>query len=149
MIVRKMLMMSRIAKFTLGLIAVPAGFLTTKIQPIMPNDLANLVESLCVSNAEGILNAVGPDPMNLSELLDILFLCKRQKVHIVEIPKEWMSLAVTRILIPLFPKLIAPQQYQLLFLDNIADASPAQAMLTRPLEPTRSFFIKEFSHADH
>jgi uncharacterized protein YbjT (DUF2867 family) len=149
MIVRKMLMLSRIARFTLGLIAVPSGFLTTRIQPIMPIDLAKLVEVLCLSDAEGILNAVGPEALSFAELMEMLFLCNLQKVRIMEIPGTWTTFAVTRILIPLFPKLIAEQQYQLLFVDNTADAAPIQKLLNSSLSFTRPFFINEFSHADH
>jgi len=149
MIVRKLLLLSRIARYTLGVLFIPNGFLETRIQPIMPDDLSDLIDHLCVSDTEGIINAVGPERYSFRNILNQLREHVEQTIHVVELPRTSMSLFIKRILIPLFPRLVNDQQYELLFCDNIADAAPVEKILGRPLTVARQYFDRAFSTYAH
>lgn len=47
----------------------------------------------------------------------------------------------------LLPDVINAQQYQLLFEDNIADASALEKIIGRRVRSSKAFFTKEFQHA--
>src|SRR3990170_6477646 len=62
MIVQKILMLLKISKYTQGLVFAPKGFLNSKIQPVMPQDLAALVATLCMTQyLPKVVNVVGPE----------------------------------------------------------------------------------------
>jgi uncharacterized protein YbjT (DUF2867 family) len=149
MIVKKMLMLSGIGRFLFGVVPIPAGFLLTKIQPVMPQDLLEIVERMCHETTPQILNAVGPDLITFKDILQIMGKSRNQSLKLVEVPRIAADIIVRNIVSPLCPQIINWQQYELLFEDNIADAKAAEEILRRPLASTHEFFKKEFTNATH
>lgn len=147
MIVRKMLMLTNIGRFLLGHIPVPNGFLKTRIQPILPQDLVDLVEKLCHDHGHRIVNAVGPELLSFHEIITMVFEAKNQKIRLVEIPKAVTDIMVNTFVSRALPRVINSQQYQLLFEDNVGDTKIVREVLGRPLMSTRQFFKGEFSYA--
>lgn len=147
MIVRKMLMLSNIGRFSFGLLPVPKGFLQTRIQPIMPQDLVDSVRALCDDHAHRLVNAVGPDPINFSQIIAMLIETRDQKLRFIEVSKTVTDLIVKNFVSLAMPKVVNSQQYQLLFEDNVADAQMVKQILGRPLMSTKGFFVNEFRYA--
>lgn len=149
MIVRKMLMISRIAKVLSGVVPVPKGFPHSKVQPVMPRDLVDLVHMLCESNVEGIISIGGPEVLTLREIIMLMARTINLRMRLMEIPRMFTDPIIGKIMSALFPRLISSAQYDLLFDDNVTDIRVAEALLGRRLTSTRSFFEKEFSYAAH
>lgn len=149
MIVKKMLMLATIARFSYGLLPVPKGFLQTRIQPIMPQDLVDLVGMLCEDHAHRIINAVGPDPISFKEIIGMLMKTWNQKLRTIEVPRVITDVIVKHFVSKALPKVVNLQQYQLLFEDNVSDTGLVMKILGRPLMPTESFFINEFRDASN
>jgi nucleoside-diphosphate-sugar epimerase len=149
MIVKKMLMLIKISKYTQGFVFAPKGFLNSQIQPVMPQDLAALVVSLCTTqDLPKVINVVGPERLTFHQIIDFMFKTKNKSYRLIQVPKVLTdALAYGASL--LFPKVINSQQYQLLFENNIADATIAETILGTPLTPIKQFFSNEFSYASH
>lgn len=144
MMVRKMLMLSHMARLSFGLLPVPKGFLNTRIQPIMAQDLVDTIEALCTDRGHRVVYAVGEDAITFRELVTLLAETRHQKIRFIEIPKGVTDVIVKRFVSWAFPDLINAQQYELLFQDNTADAGAITGILGRPLASTRAFFADEF-----
>jgi len=149
MIVKKMLLLSRIGRSLLGIVPIPTGFLKTKIQPVMPKDLLDLVEKMCHHTTHQIVNAVGPEPITFKEIIKIMTKARNQSLRLVKVPKVATDVIVKSFIGIILPKIINSQQYQLLFEDNIAYVKVAEEILGRPMTSTREFFINEFAYASH
>jgi len=147
MIVRKMLMLSNIGRFLFGLLPVPKGFLQTRIQPIMPQDLVDTVRALCDDHGHRVVNAVGPDPITFKQIITMLIEIRNQKLRLIEVPKTVTDLIVKNFVSLAIPKVMNSQQYQLLFEDNVADTQMVKQILGRPLMSTKAFFAEEFRYA--
>jgi uncharacterized protein YbjT (DUF2867 family) len=147
MIVNKMLMLSKIGRFCFGLLPLPEGFLQTRIQPIMPEDLVDLVRILCNDHEHRLVNAVGPYPISFRQILAILMQTKKVKFRLIEVPKKITDFFVSHVASRAIARLINLQQYQLLFSDNISDPEMVRQILGRPLTETKQFFTNEFKYA--
>ena len=147
MIIRKLLMLSKISRWTLGVVPIPSGFLKTKIQPVMPEDLLALVEQMCFDTPQRVVNFVGPETISFGELIDNMNKIKNQSMKLIKVPKVVFDFLVRFFVDPMLPTIINWQQYQLLFEDNIADTKSPEKILGRPMVSTKEFFIKEFTHA--
>jgi nucleoside-diphosphate-sugar epimerase len=122
MIVRKMLMLNRIVRYTGGLLIVPGGFLTTRIQPVMPQDLADVVQALCVTTGyDRVVNVVGPHALSFREIIAVMFKTTDKKFRLIEVPGKIVDVIALYGICLLFPSVINTQQYRLLFEDNVAD----------------------------
>ncbi|HYF68474.1 MAG TPA: hypothetical protein VD884_10065 [Ohtaekwangia sp.] len=121
MLVKKMIMLSELARVFFGFVPIPRGFLTTQIQPIMPDDLIDLVRKLCYSHNTRIIPAVGPEPISFHEVIQILRECRHEQLKVIEVSKRFTDIVVKNFVGYLLPKIISTQQYQLLFEDNTAD----------------------------
>ncbi|HTF20278.1 MAG TPA: hypothetical protein VK658_19540 [Chryseolinea sp.] len=149
MLVRKMLLLAKVARYSGGVIFVPEGFLKTKIQPVMPIDLINTIEIVLHTIVERIVNVVGREAISFSDILTDMFEKANQKPRIIQIPRMLTDIVVKTAIAHVFPQLINSQQYQLLFEDNTADPGPVQKLLKRSLMSTSGFFKHEFSYAAH
>ena len=150
MIVRKMLMLLNISKYTGGLIFAPQKFLQTRIQPVMPHDLVDVVHALCLNNApQNIVNVVGPEQFNFYEMIRMIFEANRMTLRIVKLPKNISDLLIGCGVSTMLPKVISSQQYQLLFYDNIHDLKDVQRILGRSPFSPKQFFYNEFNDATH
>lgn len=144
MMVKKMIMLSKMSRYLFGIVPVPKGFLNTRIQPIMPQDLVDLVKHVCVAGNVKILDAVGPDALSFREIIQLLVKSRNRQLRIIEVPKAVSDLVVKNIFSRLFPRVINSQQYQLLFEDNIADVALCSQLLGRRPLSTQDFFEQEF-----
>lgn len=148
-LVNKMLMLSRVAQFTAGVLFVPKGFLQTRMQPVMPRDLAAVVEAMCVSGEHRVVDVVGPDVLSFRDILSLLLESKKRKVKLVEVPRTLMDLPMKYLISTLIPSVINAQQYALLFEDNTADNGVCTKMLRRVMTSVIPFFKNEFADARH
>lgn len=149
MIVKKMLLLSSIGRSLLGVVPIPKGFLNTKIQPVMPQDLVDLIERLCLKSTSQIVNAVGPAAMSFEEIIRVMMTTGKQSLRLIEVPKVIMDVLIQHIISTMFPDVINSQQYQLLFEDNTGDVKMAEEILGRPMMSTKEFFINEFTYASN
>lgn len=147
MIIKKMLLLSSIGRSLLGVVPIPKGFLKTKIQPLMPQDLVNLIARVCLNATSQIVNAVGPAALSFEEIIRVMMTTRKQSLRLIEVPKPIMDVFIKNIVSAMFSEVINSQQYQLLFEDNIADAKMAEEILGRPMMSTWDFFINEFTYA--
>lgn len=147
MLVRKLKMLSRIARLTNNFLFVPKGFLNHKIQPILIDDLCQLIENLSLGGRSArTINAVGPMDISYHQLINIVEKGRTKNFKIKEINKEVVGVLVKNIISPLFPGLINYQQYQLLFSDNVASLNDTERILDRKPASTMGFWEKELSH---
>lgn len=137
MMIRKLSMLKNMSKYLFGYLLFPSSFLRTCIQPIMPGDLAALIEKICFClNPPLIIHAVGPTPLSLKKLIDKY---SDSKIKIIKIPDSFFKLifAVSSLL---FPKLLSREQYQLLLTDNVYDARETEILLGRKMHATDEFW---------
>jgi nucleoside-diphosphate-sugar epimerase len=144
MIVKKMLMLANLSRFLFGVVPVPKGFLETKIQPIMPQDLVELIQRVCVTLDSRILDAVGMESLSFREIIQLLVKSTERSFKIIEVPKAASDVVVKTIMSWLLPGAINAQQYQLLFHDNVADVEPCTQLMGRKPKSCREFFEREF-----
>ncbi len=149
MMVKKMIMLSNIAKYTLGILIVPKKLLKTRIQPVMPADLIDIVGAMCTNTEVRVVNVVGPEAMSLHDILMLLFKIRNQKLQVLAMPRMLIDMVVLNIVARFFPSVINASQYKLLFDDNTADCQIGEQLLQRSLQSTTEFFRNEFAHADH
>ena len=146
MIVKKMLMLSNLSRFLFGVVPVPTGFLKTRIQPIMPQDLIDLVQQVSVAGEVKAVDAVGAEALSFGEIIRLLMKHSKRRFKVVEVPKAASDLVVKNILSRLLPRVINAQQYQLLFQDNVASVEGCKELLGRTPVSTREFFEAQFAH---
>ena len=145
MLVRKMLLLAKIAQPTGGLIAVPRGFLDSKIQPVMPGDVAESIHILCkIPVLPGIVNVTGPEVLTFRDIITEMFKARGKSYRILEVPKRFTDLLVKHVLNPFFPSVINEQQYKLLFTDNVANPAHDGLPFVRPTS-TKEFWSQAFS----
>jgi nucleoside-diphosphate-sugar epimerase len=149
MIVRKMMMLSDFSGLLFGVIPVPKGFLKTRIQPIMPQDLVDIVNKMCFERSTRIVPAVGPETFSFNDIIALMMESRHQKVRTICVSKFVSDMFMMYLVCRVFPGLINSQQYQLLFEDNIADVKTVQQILGRPLTSAKQFFSDEFIYADN
>ena len=147
MIVKKMVMLFNLSRLLFGLVPVPKGFLQTRIQPVMPEDLVDLVGKMVFDRSHRIVHAVGPEAISFREIIQIMAESNHRKLSIIEVYKRVSDLIVKKLISPVFPKVINSQQYQLLFQHNVASVKMAEQILGRGLKSTRQFFKSEFTYA--
>jgi uncharacterized protein YbjT (DUF2867 family) len=140
MIVQKFKMLRGISRIFWGYLMMPEPMLRTKMQPVMGEDVAELVSKLCTTTDTGIINAAGASEITLGQLIAYL----PGKIKIIKINRK-LSDPVIKLLMKIFPSLINPAQYELLFKDNVADKSVAEKILGRPMRYTSGFWIKELN----
>jgi nucleoside-diphosphate-sugar epimerase len=147
-LVKKMLMLSKLSRLMAGWILLPKGFLKTRIQPVMIEDLVGLVAKLCdMAVVPRIVNLTGPEEFTFKQILQLAFLAQRRNFKTIELPKWVMDKIVLYFIAIAFPHLVNGQQYKLLFEHNVADHNEAIKILGRPLKPVLQFFHEEFHDA--
>lgn len=144
MIVKKMLMLSNFSQFMFGVIPVPKGFSKSKIRPIMPEDLVELVHRVCVLEKVRIIDAVGMEAFSFGQIIQLVKKNTKSRFKIIEVSKAASDFLVKSILSRLLPRVINAQQYQLLFYDNVADVEPCAQLLGKNPKSCREFFEREF-----
>jgi hypothetical protein len=123
----------------LNILPFPGQLLHTKIQPVLAEDVAEIITSLCtLHHPPHLINAVGPAAISLREFTRLA----EPKIRILTISKPVFD-RIFRIASPLLSGLINPAQYQLLSTDNIADDREMEILLGRQPHATTDFWINE------
>lgn len=145
MLVQKFKWLLLMSKFLMNRPIVPKGFLKTRIQPVMPVDLADAVCKLCTNdNEDRIIDVVGKDKMSFKELFALSDGSK--KIIPIEIPKSLVEPVTRNFISVWFPNLINYDQFQLLFNDNVAEPDTLESLIQREVHSTLSFWKKELKN---
>ena len=147
MIVKKMFMLLKLGRLFFGVNPVPGGFLGTRIQPLMPEDLVELILNICLTRRPGIIEAVGPQSINFRQLIQILEENINQKLRLIEVSRKVFDVMMKEVVSRLVPEILNWQQYQLIFQDNIADPFMIVRIIGRPLKSVLPFFRSELTYA--
>jgi nucleoside-diphosphate-sugar epimerase len=124
---------------------VPKGFLETRIQPVMGEDLAEVVAKLCEKESESrIIPIVGKDQLSFKQLLEITVGLEKKKLLPLEIPKKLIEPVTKNFISVWFPELINYDQFSLLFNDNVSNSHQMEDLLGREAESTLEFWKDEF-----
>ncbi|MEL7529782.1 MAG: hypothetical protein AAFN10_00665 [Bacteroidota bacterium] len=140
MLLRKLKQLGRISKWFGGRLILPAGFLQAKVQPIMIEDLADLLIAVGLApKGERIMPAVGPGALRFAELLSLVH---DKSFPAWEIPRKLLEPLIKYLVSPLLPSLINYDQFRLLFEDNVGDKAFGEALLQRTMADTKSFWTR-------
>lgn len=133
---QKLKLFIRMSQYLMNRLPFPEHTLQTRIQPIMPEDLAAIVTKLCFTDYHpAIVNAVGPDEISLQELIQLT------NKHISLIPIcQAVADPCIKFVAAVMPDLINRQQYELLLQHNIADTRPVESLLGRVTHSTKEFW---------
>ncbi|MEM6348958.1 MAG: hypothetical protein AAF927_34045 [Bacteroidota bacterium] len=138
MLLRKLKQLGRISRFLGGRLLLPEGFMEAKVQPIMIEDLADLLIAVGIGpKEERIIPAVGPEPLRFAELLSLVH---DKAFPVWEIPRQVLEPLIRYIVSPLIPSLINYDQFRLLFEDNVGDQAFGEAVLQRKMADTKDFW---------
>ncbi|MGQ3014765.1 MAG: hypothetical protein ACT6QS_13730 [Flavobacteriales bacterium] len=124
----------------------PQGFAETRVQPVMPEDLNELLHDLCLQPdiPAGAIDVVGSTPFSFKELL--LLASGKEKLFPIELPKKLIEPVTRNFISVWFPELMNYDQFKLLFKDNVASTEGMERILGHPVRETRSFWTHEFQH---
>lgn len=124
---------------------VPTGFLETRIQPVMGEDLGAAVNFLCEHASEArIIPVVGKDQLSFKQLLEITVGFEKKKLFPIEIPKKLIEPVTKNFVSVWFPELINYDQFSLLFNDNVASPALMEQLIGREASSTLEFWKEEF-----
>ncbi|MEL6674759.1 MAG: hypothetical protein AAFR61_21305 [Bacteroidota bacterium] len=144
-LVQKFRMLARISQFLGGILPVPDGFLQTRIQPILIEDLVDL--SIAVAQqaeAPALIEAVGPEPISMDALLALIGVEKRFTIRPVRVSRKLLDPLVEGVLASWLPHVISTDQYALLFSDNVGEVAETQKWLRRVPGRTWPFWEDAF-----
>lgn len=145
MLVQKFKWLLLMSKFLLNRPIVPKGFLKTRIQPVMPDDLSDAVCRLCTEpHTNRMIEVVGKDKMSFKELFALSE--GTQKIIPIEIPKSLVEPVTRNFISVWFPHLINYDQFQLLFNDNVAEPKALELLIQREVQSTTGFWKKELKN---
>lgn len=146
MLVQKLRMIQNTARFLFGRFPVPAGFLRTRIQPVMSNDLVDLIVTLCRTHVHPpILELTGPDVYTYAELPGLLNPDENSHIKLIELPFGLVDVTIALLGLFALPRPVTREQLRLLLQDNVASGDEARTLLGRPLTSTRLFWQQELS----
>ncbi len=135
MLAQRMKTLLQMAKASMGRLIVPRGFLSSRVQPILIADLCEAIRQLCLGKktAEKILSLVGPRPVSFREILKLGAKAQEIKLKFIVIPRPVIEPSVRFFVAPMMPGILTYEQFQLLFLDNVAsDATTTEILGRKP-----------------
>lgn len=139
MIVQKFKMIKRMSRIAFGYLPFPKGFLKTRIQPVMGEDVAAAIGKLCVGvPSQRIYLLTGPEIITIRELISGM----DKRIKIIPISQKLFN-SFFGIGSRLFPKLLNKEQFTLLQTDNVGDNIETGRLLGRPMLSTRQFWKEE------
>jgi uncharacterized protein YbjT (DUF2867 family) len=141
--VQKLRMLGRIGRGLLGYLPFPSGFARTRIQPVMGEDVADLVAVLCRNDQHAnLISVVGPATFSLQQLIG--YVGNRHIILLILLPVPQLVFdSLFSLGAFLLPGLLNREQFQLLKRDNVADKTVFQALLDRPPADTEAFWRQE------
>ncbi len=137
-IVQKVNMIVKMSKWMMGIVPMPAHFLNPKFQPVMGEDVADLIVKLATSSECGIFYATGPKVLTLAQMIAY----SKSKIKIISLPKwatHWLFMLLTLFKNPFMNR----DQYYLLASDNVHDNARMEALLGRKAMDCEKFWEKE------
>jgi uncharacterized protein YbjT (DUF2867 family) len=136
MLSRKLQLIGKLCRRTMGVLPFPEHLLPTKLQPVMVADVAALVSRLCGLHAHaGLIEIGGKDIFTLRQLLEGLPACRK----IIPVPRVlWQR--ILPLFTRLFPSLLDREQQLMLQQDNVADTGECERVLGRPVAATAAFW---------
>jgi uncharacterized protein YbjT (DUF2867 family) len=138
--VQKFKLLKRVSRFMFGAMFFPAGFLKTKIQPVLVEDLCNVICNLCSSDpTEKIINVTGPEEITIYELIK-----KIDNSRVVPISQKLFN-GVYKLFYPILKNVLPKAQYDLLLKDNIADPSLAERIAGQKMQSAEAFWKLELN----
>jgi NADH dehydrogenase len=142
MMIGKLKMLHKMAKWQLNFLPCPAHFLTAKFQPIMGEDIAELAIQMIKQDLKGEhAYGTGPEIYSLEDWIDIV---GKGRIKLIRIPK-WLIDKPFRLITILFPFIMNKDQYILLGNDNVHENSDLKRILGREPKSTREFWEKELT----
>lgn len=142
MMIGKLKMLHTMAKWQLNFLPCPAHFLSAKFQPIMGEDIAELVIEMIKQDLKGEhVYGTGPEIYSLEDWINIV---GKGKIKLIRIPK-WLIDKPFQLITILFPFIMNKDQYILLGNDNIHENSDLKRVLGREPKSTRNFWEVELS----
>jgi NADH dehydrogenase len=138
--VQKLRMLGRMSRLMGGYLPFPAQFTQTCIQPVLADDLAQLVSLFCATDQHPpLVEAVGSETYSLGQL--IRYVGKRP-IRLVLFPQTWFN-ALFPLGARLLSGLLNRSQLHLLERDNVADVKVFQELLGHPPGRTKHFWLQE------
>ena len=139
-IVQKVRMLFNLSNWQLGFLPVPGLFLKPKFQPVMVNDMVELIKKIIDKKLnQQLIYATGPEIYTLKDWLNII---SKHKITIIPLP-HWLIDKPFRMLIKLFPQIMNKDQYLLMGVDNVHDNKEFKHILGREPKSTKQFWNKE------
>ena len=140
-IVKKIRMMKHMSLWLMGFLPIPAKFLKSKFQPVMVEDISELVKQCIYQNInQEVIYATGEETYTLTDWINI---AGKGGIKIIEIP-NWLVDATFSLLTSLFPKIMNKEQYELIQYDNICnDNHKFHQILKRKPISTNIFWIEQ------
>ncbi len=138
MLVAALQRLKKLFAFTGARVPFPAQFLATKVQPVLPGDLADVVCAIAEhGNETRKIDVAGEEEIRLEQLLQLA------AIKPVPAPRKLSNLlwGMAKYL-PL--NFLSDEQYQLLHTDNIADVREMETLLGRKAESSLPFWEKSF-----
>ena len=133
------------SKYLFNHALIPADFLKTRIQPVMPFDLQVLTITLCNKTPEEkCWNLTGAEELTFGWLIEQAIKARNQRFNPIEIPKNLVATVTRNFISVWFPELINYEQFQLLFKDNIADKTQVEKLTGMAVKSTIEFWTNEF-----
>jgi uncharacterized protein YbjT (DUF2867 family) len=137
----KLRMLRKIAAVMNGHLLLPKDFINSYIQPILMEDLEELIERIMTQGyPERIIHAAGPEKINYDYLLSLPGKDLKQLIRVKEINEHIFRAIVRFFISPLFPGLLSYEQYRLLFDDNTTDIAAVKSILGREPGSTIGFW---------
>jgi len=138
--VQKLRMLGRMSRWLGGYLPFPARFSQTRIQPVLADDLAQLVSISCATDQHpALIEAVGPEAYSLGQLSRCV---GKRPIRLVRFPQTWFN-ALFPLGVRLLPGLLNRGQLHLLERDNVADVKVFQELLGHPPGGTKRFWLQE------
>lgn len=139
-IIQKIELLHTTSKWFLSLLPIPAHFLQAEFQPVMGEDIADvIIEAIKNDLKNKIVYATGPEKYFLQDWIKIK---GKGKTKILPIPK-WIVDRPFRLIIKIFPQIMNTDQYLLLGEDNTHDYEVMKEILGREPRSTAKFWLEE------
>lgn len=140
MMVQKLKMLHKMAKWQLGFLPCPAPFLKAEFQPIMGEDVAQVAIEIIKQDLKG--EQVFATGLEIYSLLDWIQIVGKGKIKVIPMAK-WLIDIPFRLFMRLFPQVMNKDQYLLLGNDNVHENSDLQRILGRAPLSTKEFWENE------
>jgi uncharacterized protein YbjT (DUF2867 family) len=150
LLVQKLVLLLDISRYLGNRALLPASFPQHKIQPVMPQDVLQIMEQAIQIQELPVktLDLVGPTPISFGDLMTLAAKLRNQRLIPIEIPKNLVDIVTRNFISVWFPEILDYEQFKLLFKDNVGDPRPMEEWLERPATSSAEFWISAFSKPD-